>query len=293
MQNVQREATPAILVENLTYRYDNLTAVDTISFQVAEGEVLGFLGPNGAGKSTTVKMLTGQLRPVEGRATLLGIDISKHASKVQAQIGVAFETSNLYEQMTGVENLILFARLFGVKGFDARALLEKVGLGERGSERVACYSKGMKQRLMIARALVNRPRILFLDEPTDGLDPVSSETIRGIIRDESQRGTTIFLTTHDMLEADKLSNRVAFINKGQIVALDTPHVLKQQFGKRALKVEIACPDGRLETRSVPLDQADTPQAVQNLFAQERVVTIHSEEATLEDIFIHITGRGLN
>lgn len=281
-----------IVVENLTYRYGERTAVDHLQFQVAPGEVLGFLGPNGAGKSTTMKMLTGQLRPTEGKAMLLGLDVSKQPDKVQAQIGVAFETSNLYEQMSAVENLTLFAGLFGVRGFDAPALLEKVGLGGRGSERVAGYSKGMKQRLMLARALVNQPRILFLDEPTDGLDPVSSETIRGIITETSQQGTTVFLTTHDMVEADKLSHRVAFIEQGQIVALDTPHALKQQFGKRALKIEVQCPDGRLETREVILDREETSQAVAQLFANEHVITVHSEEATLEDIFIRVTGRGL-
>lgn len=282
----------SIKVENLTYRYGERTAVDHINFQVAEGEVLGFLGPNGAGKSTTMKMLTGQLRPTEGKATLLGLDVSKHPDKVQAQIGVAFETSNLYEQMSAIENLTLFARLFGVRGFDALALLEKVGLSGRGGERTAGYSKGMKQRLMLARAMVNQPRILFLDEPTDGLDPVSSETIRGIIREVSQQGTTVFLTTHDMLEADKLSNRVAFIESGKIVALDTPHTLKQQFGKRALKAEVECSDGRIETREIILDREDTAGAIAHLFANEQVVTVHSEEATLEDIFIRVTGRGL-
>ncbi len=282
----------SIKVENLTYRYGERTAVDHINFQVGEGEVLGFLGPNGAGKSTTMKMLTGQLRPTEGKATLLGLDVSKHPDKVQAQIGVAFETSNLYEQMSAIENLTLFARLFGVRGFDALALLEKVGLSGRGGERTAGYSKGMKQRLMLARAMVNQPRILFLDEPTDGLDPVSSETIRGIIREVSQQGTTVFLTTHDMLEADKLSNRVAFIESGKIVALDTPHALKQQFGKRALKAEVECSDGRIETREIILDREDTAGAIAHLFTNEQVVTVHSEEATLEDIFIRVTGRGL-
>lgn len=282
----------SIIAEDLTYRYGERIAVDHINFQLAPGEVLGFLGPNGAGKSTTMKMLTGQLRPTEGKATLLGLDVGQHTSRVRSQIGVAFEMSNLYEQMSAIENLTLFARLFGVRGFNALALLEKVGLGGRGQERVAGYSKGMKQRLMLARAMVNQPRILFLDEPTDGLDPVSSETIRGIICEVSTNGTTVFLTTHDMVEADKLSHRVAFINQGKIVALDTPHALKQKFGKRALKVEVQCPDGSLQTREIILDQPDTAQKVSQLMANEQVVTMHTEEATLEDIFIHITGRGL-
>jgi ABC-2 type transport system ATP-binding protein len=238
-------------------------------------------------------MLTGQLRPHEGKAILLGLDVAQNAKRVQEQIGVCFESTNLYERMSAEENLRLFARLFGVKGFDARGLLKRVGLGGREREKVEGYSKGMKQRLMVARALVNRPRILFLDEPTDGLDPASSETVRNIILEERQRGATVFLTTHDMVEADKLSDRVAFINRGKIVALDTPHNLKQQYGRRAVKAQVASEDGRLESREIVLDTPETAGAVRDLFSRERVVTIHSEEATLEDIFIRMTGRGLS
>lgn len=284
--------TPAIIAENLTYRYGRLTAVDHISFTVAEGEILGFLGPNGAGKSTTVKMLTGQLRPKEGRATVLGLDVARHPKQVQAQIGVCFEFTNLYEQMTGRDNLLLFARLFGVRDFDPDALLKRVGLDGRGKDRVETYSKGMKQRLMVARALVNRPRVLFLDEPTEGLDPASAVAIRNIILEERARGATVFLTTHDMMEADKLSDRVAFINQGQIVALDTPHALKQRYGQRRLRAQVALPDGTLATREIVLDRPETAAEMQALFSREQVVTVHSEEATLEDIFIQITGRGL-
>lgn len=283
---------PAIIAEELVYRYGQLTAVDHISFTVAEGEILGFLGPNGAGKSTTVKMLSGQLRPKEGRATLLGLDVARHPKQVQTQIGVCFEITNLYEQMTGQENLELFARLFGVKDFDAGALLARVGLDGRGKDRVETYSKGMKQRMMIARALVNRPRILFLDEPTEGLDPASAVAIRNIILEERARGATVFLTTHDMLEADKLSHRVAFINQGKIVALDTPHALKQRYGQRRLRAQVAAADGGLAEREIVLDRPETAAEMQALFSQEQVITVHSEEATLEDIFIDITGRGL-
>jgi len=145
---------------------------------------------------------------------------------------------------------------------------------------------------MVARSLVNRPRVLFLDEPTAGLDPTSSEAIRNMILEERERGATVFLTTHDMLEADKLSDRVVFMNQGKIVALDTPHNLKQQYGKRALKAKVSTESGKLEDREVILDTPETPKAIQELFAKEKVVTIHSEEASLEDIFISITGRGL-
>ncbi len=287
MQQIMTQIT--VSAHDLTYRYGDRLAVDHISFEVQAGEVLGFLGPNGAGKSTTIRMLTGQLRPIEGRAIILGKDISAHTKAVQAQIGVAFESANLYEQMTATENLTLFAQLFGVRHFDARALLERVGLAGRENERVSGYSKGMKQRLMLARAIVNSPRVLFLDEPTDGLDPVSSQTIHTLIREMAAGGTTVFLTTHDMTEADKLSDRVAFITGGRIAALDTPTALKQRYGRRALRAQVV---GDPTPREIPLDQPDTPERVRALFAKETIVTVHSEEASLEDIFFVVTGKGL-
>lgn len=281
-----------IIVENLMYRYGGIKAVNGISFSVEKGEILGFLGPNGAGKTTTVKMLTGQMKPMGGNATLLGMDIVKERKKIHARIGVCFEETNLYEQMSAQENLVLFARLSGVKSFDAGALLKRVGLETREKDKVETYSKGMKQRLMVARALVNNPDILFLDEPTEGLDPVSSQTIRSLILEEQKRGTTVFLTTHDMNEADKLSDHVAFINQGMIMAFDTPHNLKQEYGKRALKIEVLSPAGKLESKEIIMDRDDTGRQVEKLLTGEKVVTVHSEEASLEDIFFRITGRGL-
>ena len=286
-------AHDAIIAEELTYWYGELIAVDHINFKVAEGEIIGFLGPNGAGKTTTVKMLTGQLKPKAGKAVLLGMDITRNTEKVQGDIGVCFEGTNLYEQMSALENLNLFARLFGIRSFDANNLLKRVGLEGREKDRVETYSKGMKQRLMVARSMVNRPRALFLDEPTAGLDPTSAEAIRNMILEERERGATIFLTTHDMMEADKLSDRVAFMNQGKIVALDTPHNLKQQYGKRALKAEVSMQNGELENREISMDTPATPEAIHELFSQENVITIHSEEASLEDVFIRITGRGLH
>jgi ABC-2 type transport system ATP-binding protein len=235
-------AVPAIVADELTYRYGELTAVDHVSFSVAEGEILGFLGPNGAGKTTTVKILTGQLKPASGRASILGMDVASNVEKAQGDIGVCFEVTNLYERMTAAENLRLFARLFGVGSFDAAALLKRVGLAGRENDRVEGYSKGMKQRLMVARAILHKPRVLFLDEPTSGLDPTSSEAIRSIILEERERGATIVLTTHDMLEADKLSDRVAFMSQGKIVALDTPHNLKQRLKPKS-------PPGKANWRS--------------------------------------------
>jgi ABC-2 type transport system ATP-binding protein len=282
----------SIVVNNLTYRYGNLLAVDHISFEVGQREILGFLGPNGAGKTTTVKMLTGQLRPQEGNAILLGRDIVKETQTIRAQIGVCFEQTNLYEQMSAIDNLLLFSELFGVKGFDGHALMKRVGLAGREKDKVSGYSKGMKQRLMVARSLVNKPDIIFMDEPTAGLDPVSSEVIGNIILEECNRGATIFLTTHDMWEADKLCHRVAFMEKGKIVALDTPHNLKQRYGKRSLVAEVAV-GSELEKREINMDTPGTSRAVAELFQREKVITLHSEEATLEDIFIKVTGRRLS
>ncbi|MDD5287594.1 MAG: ABC transporter ATP-binding protein [Dehalococcoidales bacterium] len=282
----------SIIVENLTYRYGNLIAVDHINFEVGAGEIMGFLGPNGAGKTTTVKMLTGQLRPQEGRAILMGHDVVKEVGKVKSQIGVCFEQTNLYEQMSALDNLALFAELFKVNNFDGYALLKRVGLTGREKDKVANYSKGMKQRLMVARSMVNKPQIIFMDEPTAGLDPVSSEAIGNLILEERKRGATIFLTTHDMWEADKLCDQVAFMNQGKIAVLDTPRNLKLQYGKRSLIAEVAKVDGGIEKKEIGMDSTDTARAVEGLFSKEKVITIHSEEATLEDIFIKVTGRRL-
>jgi len=281
-----------IEARNLTYSYGKVLAVDRISFNVKKGEILGFLGPNGAGKTTTFKMLIGLLKPKEGDAFILGMDIKKETKRIQGRIGVCFEYTNLYEELSAKDNLVLFADLFGIKDFDPMNLLERVGLKGKENDKVKTFSKGMKQRVMVARALVNKPEVLFLDEPTSGLDPVSSEEIRSLILEEREHGATVFLTTHDMHEADKLSDRVAFINKGKIVALDTPLNLKQKFGKRALKVKVLKEDGALDDKTVLLDEKDTPEKIYEIFKKDKIVTVHSEEATLEDIFIHLTGRGL-
>jgi len=285
-------STDSIVVDNVKYNYGDIQAVKGITFNVEEGEIFGFLGPNGAGKSTTIKMLTGQLYPKNGKINVLGLDITKKSGKVQAQIGICFERTNLYEQMSAIENLKLFADLYGVKKFDADDLLITVDLKGRGKDRVSSFSKGMKQRLMVARALISKPKILFLDEPTEGLDPTSADNIRNVILKERQRGATVFLTTHDMLEADKLSDRVAFINGGEIIALDTPYNLKQKYGKRSIKAQITTEIGEIEDRELLMDSENTASDIQMLFDKEKVVTIHSKEASLEDIFIQITGRGL-
>ena len=281
----------AIKVDHIFYNYGETEAVQDISFEVAHGEVLGFLGPNGAGKSTTIKMLTGRLTPQSGRALILGKDISRNDPAIQARIGVCFEEKNLYQNMTASENLTFFADLFGIKKFQPESLLGRVGLGDRAGERVNHYSKGMQQRLMVARSLINTPDVLFLDEPTAGLDPVSSQTIRNIIKQEAKRGAAVLLTTHDMHEADELSDRVVFLNEGQIHAMDTPENLKLKNGKRSVRVRYH--EGEeIKEFVVPLDQETSGERLKEIVDNPGLMTIHTEEATLETLFIQMTGRRL-
>jgi len=282
---------PAISVENLRFSYGDLEAVKDISFEVQPGEILGFLGPNGAGKSTTIKMLTGQLTPRSGVARVLGIDVSTDDPELQARIGVCFEEKNLYLNMSAKENLDFYASLFGIKEPDSVEVLRRVGLADRAKDRVKTFSKGMRQRMMISRAFINKPDVLFLDEPTDGLDPVTSASIRKTIREEAERGAAVLLTTHDMFEADELSDRVAFINEGQIVALDTAENLKLKYGTRSVKVRLRDGDDVREEH-LELDGGGSSSRLAELAASPDLMTIHTEEATLDQIFIQLTGRGL-
>ena len=281
----------AISVSDISFSYGNLLAVDNISFDVAPGETLGFLGPNGAGKSTTIKMLTGQLTPKAGTISILGRDIVKNRADVQGDIGVCFEEKNLYLNMSARENLQFYSGLFGIKDLDIQGLLAKVGLADRIDDRAKNFSKGMRQRLMVARSLVNSPKVLFLDEPTDGLDPVSAQTIRKLIVAQAKKGTAVLLTTHDMEEADKLSDRVAFINDGKIEVIDTPENLKLEYGKREVKVRLRTESG-VEEETIAFDEKEAGDRLKSAVTSKNLMTIHTEEATLENIFIKLTGRGL-
>jgi len=221
----------AIEVKDLTRDYNGLRAVNSISFSVESGEVFGFLGPNGAGKTTTIKMLTGQLRPTSGCARVMGCDVLRERQLLKPHIGVVFEYQNVYERLTGRENLIFTARLYGVKKSRVDEVMEQVGLADRAQDRVKKYSNGMKQRLLVARALLHEPQVLFLDEPTRGLDPGIARGIRRFVKDLARQGVTVFLTTHYMEEADQLSKRVAIIDEGHIVAIGTPQQLKSEYGE--------------------------------------------------------------
>ena len=240
----------AIETVGLTRSFNGLCAVDHISFQVEPGEVFGFLGPNGAGKTTTIRMLTGQLQPTDGRATVMGCDVVDERDRLKPQIGVVWEAQNLYLRLSAVDNLLFAARLYGVDQRRIGEVLEFVGLADRAKDRLKDYSNGMKQRLLIARALLHGPRVLFLDEPTRGLDPGVARDLRNLVAELARAGTTVFLTTHYMEEADRLSDRVAILDRGQIVALDTPARLKQRHG----------PDASLEDVFLQLTGREFPQA---------------------------------
>lgn len=281
-------APAMITVEGLSKRYGGVIAVDAISFSVRAGEVFSLLGHNGAGKTTTIRMLTGQARPSSGRATVAGCDVVSERDRFKPVINLVSEDQNLYERMSGRQNLEFFAELYRQPRSRADELLELVGLREAARRRVKTYSGGMKQRLLIARALVNRPRVLFLDEPTAGLDPVSAREVHRIVTDLSRQGTTVFLTTHYMEEADQLSDRVAFLAHGRIVALDTPRELKLRYGQRTAVVLL----GSRQEQTIRLDHPDDAPRLAAWMRAGEVLTIHSQEGTLEDVFVALAGRPL-
>ena len=280
--------SPVIEVRDLQKRYGDVRAVDGVSFDVGPGEVFGLLGHNGAGKTTTIRMLTGRTRPTGGTAEIAGFDVVAERDRIKPIVNLVFEDQNLYERFSGRDNLRIFADLYGVPRARADELLARVGLSEAAARKVKTYSTGMKQRLLIARGLINKPRVLFLDEPTRGLDPSSARDLRDLIADLSKGGTTVFLTTHYMDEADELCHRVAFLSHGKIVALDHPRELKLRYGERTASVV-------LQDRTERIVHLDDPVDADRLAAWMRageVLTVHSQEGTLEDVFINLAGRPL-
>ena len=278
----------AIEVENLSRAFNSLRAVDNVSFKVDAGEIFGFLGHNGAGKTTTIRMLSGRLLPSSGSGRVADCDIVAEQQRLKPLIGVVSEHQNLYERMSGRENLELAARLYSQSTQRIDEVLKQVDLLDRAKDKVQNYSNGMKQRLLIARSILHRPKIIFLDEPTRGLDPVVGREIRQLIVDMSKHGVTIFLTTHYMEEADQLCDRVAFLSEGRIVALDTPDNLKTVHGKHEVNVTLA----NTESRTINLDDPDAGREIQQLMSSGQVRTLHSAEATLEEVFIELAGRRL-
>jgi fluoroquinolone transport system ATP-binding protein len=282
-----------ITVENLTYTYSGATepAVRGLNFIVERGEIFGFLGPSGAGKSTTQKVLIGLMRGYAGKIAVFGRDLAAWKSDYYERIGVSFEFPNHFLKLTALENLTYFRRLYSGETESPRALLDLVGLGEDGNMPVAQYSKGMKNRLSVARSLLNNPELIFLDEPTAGLDPVNSRRVRDLIKARKQAGRTVFLTTHDMTVADELCDRVAFIVDGRIAVIDRPRDLKLRYGRDRVRVEYR-DNGDAVRYEFPLDDLGNNAEFIGLLRERRVETIHTLEATLEDVFIQVTGRGL-
>ena len=289
---------PVIEVDDLTFRYPKTAApaVKGISFTVDRGEVFGFLGPSGAGKSTTQKILTGLLTGHGGRAAVWDRDPADWGSEYYQRIGVSFELPNHYQKLTALENLQFFAALYAGPTEDPMTLLESVDLAASAHTRVGQFSKGMQMRLVFARALLHRPELLFLDEPTSGMDPVNARRVKDIIRDLRDRGSTVFLTTHDMATAEELCDRVAFVVDGRIAALDTPTEHKVSRSRRTVRVTyrngIDLEHSALEYKDFPLDGLADDETFRALTREHHVEALHSQEASLEDVFIDVTGRSL-
>jgi ABC-2 type transport system ATP-binding protein len=307
---------PAIVVEGLERAFDDVFAVQGVDLEVDEGEIYGFLGPNGAGKTTTVRMLTTLLLPTSGRATVAGHDVVGEARAVRASIGVALQEAALDPLMTGRELIRLQATLQGIPGAEGRHraddLLERVDLAAAADRRVGTYSGGMQRRLDLAAALVHEPRVLFLDEPTTGLDPVSRKTIWEEVRALNDDGTTVFLTTQYLEEADRLADNVGIIDRGKIVAEGTPESLKADIGLPHVRLQLAegsiaeaeelCGQvGRLlppvDARTVLVEvengAADIPRVVRVLDeAGIEVASLELVRPTLDDVFVAKTGHHL-
>jgi ABC-2 type transport system ATP-binding protein len=281
-------STPMISASDLTKHYGSVKAVDGITFEVARGEIFSLLGHNGAGKTTTIRMLTCRIKPSSGTAAVAGFNCATQTDRIKPRVNLVSQDQNLYERMSGRDNLAFFASLYGAPASRVAELMRIVGMSDVAGRRVKTYSGGMKQRLLVARALVNRPEVLFLDEPTAGLDPASAKEVRTLIKDLSRAGTTVFLTTHYMEEADELSDRVAFLAHGKIVALDTPRELKLRYGQRTAKVLLK---DRSET-TIALGSGDDAARMASWMRDGKVLTVHSQEGTLEDVFIALAGRAL-
>ncbi len=282
-----------INVSNLTFTYAGATkpAVQNVSFDVQPGEIFGFLGPSGAGKSTTQKILFRLLQGYQGSVSVFDRDLREWGYDYFEQVGVSFEMPNHYSKLTARENLRYFGALYQGKVKNPDELLEMVGLLDDADMLVSQYSKGMKTRLSVARSLVNNPKLLFMDEPTAGLDPVNARKIKDLIKAQKDAGKTVFLTTHDMHIADELCDRVAFIVDGQISLTDSPRELKLRYGKPEVRVEFSV-NGKNEQRNFALAGLAENAEFLNLLREGNVRTLHTQEATLENIFIQVTGRRL-
>lgn len=269
-------------VNRLSKKYRQRTVVDELSFKVEPGQTLGLLGPNGAGKTTTIRMLMGLTKPTSGSATIFGLDLITQLKQIHSRIGVVFEKPNLFENLSGYENLATFCRLYRQPLSLIRPLLERMDLWERANDPVKVYSKGMRQRILILRALIHQPRLLFLDEPCSGLDPVSARIIRDYLLELKQSGVTILLTSHDMEEVDELCDLIGFINNGKLMVLSDKNKLKTEYGSSSLKVVYQNGDQLFQEIMTP-----TPEnflRLSELYSKGQIISLHSMEASLSDIF---------
>ncbi|MFW5791004.1 MAG: ABC transporter ATP-binding protein [Bacillota bacterium] len=282
-----------IEVRDLSFSYPGADrpAIENLNFRIDRSEIFGFLGPSGAGKSTTQKIITGILKKYQGSVQVNGQEISGIKNDFFENIGVSFELPNLYNRFTARENLEFFAGLFEKDCEPALELLELVGLAEVADEPVKNFSKGMKMRLNLCRAFLNRPNILFLDEPTSGLDPMNRKNVRRLIMEKKDQGQTVFITTHDMLAADELCDRIAFIVDGRIEIIDSPRELKLRHGRKQVEVGYQN-NGELVESHYDLKGLWGNQEFIELLKSDQIETIHSQEACLEDVFIAVTGREL-
>ncbi len=282
-----------IQIRDLTFTYSGSPepAIQALSFEVGQGEIFGFLGPSGAGKSTTQKILIGILQGYSGAASIFGKDLAGRDSDYYERIGVSFEYPNHYLKLTAIENLTYFASLYSRETRSPQELLEMVGLGGDGDMLVSQYSKGMKNRLSFSRSLLHNPELLFLDEPTAGLDPLNARRIKDLIQAQKLQGKTVFLTTHDMSAADELCDRLAFIVEGRIELIESPRDLKLRYGQARIRIEYG-PDDRTEACEFPLENLGSNVDFLELLQTQKTRTLHTLEASLEDVFIEVTGRQL-
>ncbi|MFZ9704045.1 MAG: ABC transporter ATP-binding protein [Bacilli bacterium] len=277
-------------IRHLQYRYQPKQeyVVKDLNLNIQEGQIFGLLGPSGAGKSTTQKILIKLLPGYEGEILFRGKPLKQWRQNFYENIGVGFEMPVHFNKLTAEENLKYFASLYQRK-IDFRALLVRVGLGEAMQQPVGQFSKGMKMRLNFVKALLNDPEVLFLDEPTNGLDPSNARIIKDMILEQKQRGKTILITTHLMGDVEELCDDVAFIAQGKLIETATPKALKLKYGKRELKVEFLN-DEQLASTTFPLDQLASNPSFHQLIKEKTIVTMHSQETSLDKIFIEITGK---
>jgi ABC-2 type transport system ATP-binding protein len=277
-----------IKIQDLSIEYGKFKAVDGLSFSVNQGELFGFLGPNGAGKTTTIKCLTGSIKPTHGIVEIAGFSIPKHFQKVKPLIAYVPDTENHYDDFSGRENLCLYADLYGVPYDSVDHWLSRLQLTEASNVKVRNYSKGMKKKLLIARALIHHPKVIFFDEPTANLDIHSVKLVRGLLREIANAGTSVFLTTHDMEEVEQICDRVAIIAKGKLLDIDTPTAFITRHAERYCDVQYDH-DGQLIRKTLHLDTPEDKQRLSEIVLHEKCVRVHSREFKFEDVFRNLTG----